>query len=257
MRAAMTVARKMSSGPLKITVMRHTITSDGYESTWDGDPATGAGTFTTKFANVAIPEATIAAIDSAGVLKQLGYAGLTFDFTADGKMDIAGGTMDFSMNQAFVGRDMGTLRVSFGAGAIPLAAYAQLQSAPTAGQGPDLAALMPQLQAITVSGAAVRFEDASITRKLLPMLAAMQGQDEATMVASAAPMVQMMLTQLGSPDFAAQASGAVAAFLKEPKSLTVAVKPATPIKVQDLMALNPAAPAEAIARLGVSVTAND
>ena len=58
------------------------------------------------------------------------------------------------------------------------------------------------------------------------MVAAMQGMDEATLVASVGPMVQMGLMQLQNEAFAQQAMAAVTSFLKDPKSLTITAKPA-------------------------------
>ena len=257
MRAAMNVAKKMSMGKISITAMGQTITADGYQSTWDGDPATGAGTFASKLSNVVVPESTIAMADPTGTLKQLGYSGLTFDIEGGGKMDLVGENLGFDVNFAWLGKDMGALKFSVSASDIPLSAFGELQKAQSAGAQPDFNALLPQLQAITFNGFMLRFEDASITKKLLPLAAAMQGMDEATMVANAGAMLQLGLAQLNNQAFTQQVVEAVNAFLKDPKSLTVAVKPPAPVKVIELMSLNPADPGAAIAKLGVSVSAND
>lgn len=257
LRAAMNVAKKMSSGKITIEAMGQTITSDGYESTWDGDPATGAGSFNAKLANTVIPESAMAQIDPTGALKNLGYSGLTFDITGDGKMDIADGKMGLDFRLAYIGKDMGALKVSLGAGDIPLSVYAEMQQAQASGKQPDFSKMMPELQGISLGGFSFRFEDNSITKKILPMIAAMQGMDQAAMLANAGAMVQMGLMQLKNQAFTDQVVGAVNGFLKDPKSITIALKPASPIKVQELMTLNPANPGEAITKLGVSVTAND
>jgi hypothetical protein len=257
MRSSMSAARKMSSGRMTANVMGQTITSDGYVSTWDGDPATGAGTFSTKIANVVIPEGAIAAMDPTGSLKQIGYTDLTFDMEAGGTVTIDGDNVAMDFSFAYVGKDMGAMKVSVAASDIPLAVYGELQKAQSTGKEPDFNALMPQLQNISLGHFTFRFEDASLTKRLLPMAAAMQGMDEAAMVASAGPMLQMMLMQLNNQAFSDQVVGAVNAFLKDPKSITIALKPAAPLKVQQLMTLNPADPGAAINMLGVSVTAND
>jgi hypothetical protein len=49
---------------------------------------------------------------------------------------------------------------------------------------------------------------------------------------------------------------AVTAFLADPKSLMLSIKPAAPMKLSEFNALDPAKPGEAITKLGVSVTAN-
>ena len=114
------------------------------------------------------------------------------------------------------------------AGDIPLAVYAELQKMQDGGKQPDFNALMPQIQAISMADASLRFEDQSITKKVLPMIAAMQGMDEKTMIASVGPMMQMGLMQLQNQAFADQALAAVNAFLADPKSLTITAKPAEP-----------------------------
>jgi len=257
MRSSMSTARKMTSGKITATVMGQTISSDGYVSTWDGDPATGAGTFGIKIANVVIPEPALAAIDPTGALKQIGYTDLTFDMEAGGTTTIDGDNIGMDFSFAYAGKDMGTMKFSMGASDIPLAVYGELQKSQTTGKEPDFNALMPQLQNISLGHFVFRFEDASLTKRLLPIAAAMQGMDEATLVASAGPMLQMMLMQLNNQAFTEQVVGAVNAFLKDPKSITISLKPAAPLKVQQLMTLNPADPGAAINMLGLSVTAND
>jgi hypothetical protein len=117
--------------------------------------------------------------------------------------------------------------------------------------------LMPQLMNVSLSGFKMRFEDASITKKVLPLIARMQGMDEAAMVANAGAMMQLSLMQLKNQAFTDQVVGAVNSFLKDPKSITISLAPAAPIKVQQVMTLDPSNPGAAIDTLGVSVTAND
>lgn len=257
LRAAMNVARKMSSGKMTITAMGQTITIDGYEQTWDGDPATGAGKFAMKLSNVAIPESTIAMLDTMGMMKQLGYNGVNFDLTSNGNLDIAGGNMGLSFDFAFAGRDMGQLSFGASASGIPIAVYAELQKAQSGGSEPDFNALMPQIQTITLNHVNLRFDDASLVNRVLPMVAAMQGMEQAAMVANAGAMVQLGLMQLQNQAFTDQTVAAVNSFLKEPKSLTVSAKPTSPVTVMELMGLNPANPGEAITKLGVTVSANN
>jgi hypothetical protein len=257
MLATSSFARRMTGGKLTITAMGQSVTADGFETNWDGDPKTGSGNYAIKMTNISIPESVLALVDQGGMLKQLGYTDLSFDIAGDGTTAMKGDTVDYAANFGIAGRDIAGLKIGFAAGDVPLAVYAEFQKAQAEGKQPDFEALMPQIQNISISGASFRFEDASITRKVLPMIAAMQGMDEKTLVASAGPMLQMGLMQLQNEAFAQQAVAAVNAFLAEPKSLTIAAKPAQPLTVSDIMALDPNAPGEAITRLGVSVSAND
>lgn len=251
------MADKASSGAIKITAMGQTITSDGYDVTWDGDSTTGNGKFDFTLKNIAIPAAAIATLDTTGQIKQLGYGDLSFDVAGGAEIKVTDDKFGFTSNISYSGKDIGTFKLAFDANDVPMSAVAELKKAQKEQRPPDMSALMPQLMNVTFGNLQVRFEDASITKKLLPIIAKMQGMDEATMVASVGAMMQIGLMQLKNQAFTDQVVGAVNAFLKDPKSITVSMKPAQPVAVQNLMMLNPADPGAAITMLGVSVTAND
>jgi hypothetical protein len=245
LRASMTIAKKVSSGKVTLTSEGQTVTSDGYEATWDGDPATGAGSWDTKVSNIVIPAAVVALMDPSGTMKNLGYGDLTFDMSGSGKTSMDAENMGLDFNFTIAGK-------------VPLAVYAEMQKAQTSGKEPDFSALMPQLQSISFGGLSLRFEDASLTPKLLPMIAAMSGMGtQEQLVANAGAMAQVGLMQLNSPEFTNQVVGAINSFMKDPKSFTITLKPAAPVTVQQMMGFNPADPGAAIKTLGVSVTAND
>lgn len=255
-RATMNVAKKMSSGTITLAVAGQNYTADGYEMNWDGDPVTGAGKTDFKISNIAIPEAAVAALDTSGTLKQLGYSTLSFDIGGNGTMDFGSDKMGFDFDIAYAGKDIGTLKLGAGAGEIPLALVAQVQKLKDDAQA-DTNAIMPLVQGIQLSRVTIRFEDKSITKKVLPLIAAMQGMDEATMIANAGAMLQLGLAELKNPGFTQKAVEAVNAYLKDPRSLTILAKPAQPVSVMQLMALDPNNPGAAIDQLGLSISAND
>lgn len=256
-RATMSIAKKMSSGEIKITAEGQTFAAKGIEMAWSGDPVTGAGKTTVSLNDVVIPESALAIMDPTGQLKSLGYSELTFNVTGDGELTITDNNFGMSGTVGFSGKDMAGFTFSYGASDIPMSVMTELQAAQKAGRPADFNMLMPQLMNVSLSGLQFRFEDASITKKVLPMIAKMQGMDEAAMVANAGAMMQIGLMQLKNQAFTDQVVGAVNAFLKDPKSFTVSLKPTAPVKVQQLMTLDPANPGAAIDVLGVSVTAND
>lgn len=255
-RATMNVAKKMSAGTMTVAAGGQNFTADSYEMTWDGDPVTGAGKTDFKISNIAIPEAAVAALDTSGTLKQLGYSSLAFDIGGSGKVDIAAEKMGFDFDLSYAGKDIGTLKIGAGAGEIPLALVSHVQKLKDGGE-PDTNAVMPLLQGIQLNRVTIRFEDQSITKKVLPLIAAMQGMDEATMVANAGAILQLGLAELKNPAFTQKAVEAVNAYLKDPQSLTVLAKPAQPVTVMQLMALDPNNPGAAIDQLGLSISAND
>jgi len=256
MRASMNVARRMTSGKITVDTSGQTMTIDGYDSTWDGDPATGAGKFDMKVSNIAIPEQMIASIDPTGELKKLGYPSLSFDSGGTGNLTVAGDTMGLDVDFYLQGREAGTLKVAFATANVPIAVYAEFAN-PGSKKDPDFNKMMPQLMAVTVSKLLLRFEDASLTKRLLPMLAKQQNMDEATFVASAGAMLQIGLAQLKNQPFTDSVVAAVTSFLKDPKSITLSVEPSQPVQVQQIMSLDPANPGAAIDSLGVKIIAND
>jgi hypothetical protein len=255
--ATSTFARKMSSGTISIASAGQNLSVEGVESSWNGDPTTGAGTFDMKVNNIAIPESALALIDQGGMLKQLGYTSLNLDFATRGDMKVANDKVSYGFDISINGRDIAKLSMGAAFGEIPLPVYAQLMKAHTEGKEPDYAALLPQMQQVLVNGASLRFEDQSLVNRLLPMAAAMNGMDEKTLKASIGPMVQLALVQFQNEAFTKQAMEAVNAFFADPKSITLTAKPATAPTVAELSAMDPNKPAEAINRLGITVTAND
>ena len=256
-RASMWIAKKMTSGEIKVTAEGQSFKAKGVESAWSGDPVTGAGKTTMSLTDLVIPEAALAMLDPSGQLKALGYSDITLNMTGDGELSVAGD--NFGMNGTFgvSGKDMAGFTFSYGASDIPIAVMAEMQMAQKTGRPPDFNMLMPQLMNVSLSGFKIRFEDASITKKVLPLIARMQGMDEAAMVANAGAMMQLSLMQLKNQAFTDQVVGAVNTFLKDPKSITLSLAPSAPIKVQEIMTLNPSNPGAAIDLFGASVTAND
>lgn len=254
-RANMSTARKASSGKITVVTGGQTYSAESSEMTWDGDPATGSGKTSAKVVNIVIPEAAIAMLDTSGQLKALGYNGLALDLGGDVNMTFATDKLSFDFDVFATSRGMGTFRIGGAAADIPEAVLAELQK--EGNQQPDFAKIMPQLMGIQLSRASVRFEDASITAKLIPLAAQMQGMDAQTLVANTGAMVQLGLAELKNPAFTQKAVEAVSAFLKDPKSITISAKPATSVSVQQMMAIDPANPGAAIDTLGVTITAND
>ena len=254
--SSLTFANKMTSGPITINATGQMLTIDSIDTTWNGDPATGAGKFSLKVNNLAVPQATVALFDTGSVWKQLGYDGLNFDIATDGDLTSNGDTLGYAFNLSLAGRNIGALSLSAAVDNLPVAAYAQMLKDQTGGRGIDFATLSPQLQNVDIKGGSLRFDDASITKKILPLAAAMQGMDEKVLLASIPPTIQLTLVQLQNEALTKQAVDAVTAFLADPKSLMLSIKPAAPMKLSEFNALDPAKPGEAITKLGVSVTAN-
>ena len=150
--STLTFANKITSGPISITSSGQTIGIDSIDTTWNGDPATGAGKFTLKVNNVAIPAATLALFDTGNVWKQLGYNGLNLDVATDGDLTANGDNLGYAFNLSLSGRNIGSLSLSAAVDNLPVAAYAQMLKDQMAGKGIDFAGMSPQLQGVEING---------------------------------------------------------------------------------------------------------
>ncbi|SFV28239.1 hypothetical protein SAMN05216456_0471 [Devosia crocina] len=114
---------------------------------------------------------------------------------------------------------------------------------------------MELLQALTLTSASVRYDDDSLAGKLLDLFAAQSGADRAQFVEGLKAMAPQMIGQAGIPALTDMAIPAINAFLDDPQSFEIAVRPATPTT---LLVLSAAAanPAGLISALGLSITAN-
>ena len=132
---------------------------------------------------------------------------------------------------------------------------ASTDATPEEAQAQQMMVGMELLQALTLTGSSLRYDDAGLAPKLLDMFAAQSGADRATFVEGLKAMVPQLVGQAGIPALTDLVVPAANAFLDDPKSIEVAVRPATPTT---LLVLSAAAanPAGLISAIGLAVTAN-
>lgn len=200
--------------------------------------------------------------NARATMAALGYETLSGTVTYAGSWDTTDGraTLD---DMVFMVDDAAALKMTFDiSGYTPefVAALQDIQAQMAEGevnqenQGLAMLGLMQQL---TFNSATIRVEDASLTGKLLDFFAQQQGVDRNSMVQQTKGILPFMLGQLGNPEFAANVSQAVGAYLDNPGSLTISAAPPTPVPAAQIMAAGMSAPQSIPDVLGVSVTAND
>lgn len=115
------------------------------------------------------------------------------------------------------------------------------------------------MQALTLNGASIRFDDSSITNKVLNFVAQQQGADPAQLKEQTKTIIPFLLASSPIKDEALKKSiaQAVATYLDDPKSLTIRAKPATPQPFAIISALGQADPGSLPTALGLTVSAND
>jgi hypothetical protein len=226
----------------------------------DGAPLefTGAAEkFTANLASADDPKAT-------EVLRAMGYS------TLDGKFEMAGswqpsdGKMNLSQFDLSVG-NAGKFGITLDLGGYtPDLAKAlqdmqkkmaeQPQGGDKSAQGLAMLGLMQQL---TFHGATIRFDDASLTGKVLEYLAGQQGVKPSDVANQAKAIVPFMLTQLNNPELMQSATQAVTKYLDNPQSIEIKAAPASPVPFALVMAGAMSAPQDLTKTLGVTVTANE
>jgi hypothetical protein len=194
-------------------------------------------------------------------LAAMGYSKITGRVVSKGTWSPSTGNMkgsqfDFVMDQG------GTLGVTFDIGGYTADFVKEIQEAHAAmAANPDKdgagLATLGLLQQLTINGASIRFDDASLTGKILDYIAKKQGSDATTLVNQTKAALPILLgAHIKNAAFVTQVSQAVSAYLENPKSLEIRAAPSSPVPVAVLMATGSAQPERLPDVLGVTVTAN-
>ncbi|YBV97817.1 hypothetical protein M1D80_13430 [Phyllobacteriaceae bacterium JZ32] len=193
-------------------------------------------------------------------LTALGYEKITGHIDSRGSWSVPDGR--FKLDQFdLVMDDGGTLGMTLDLGGYTLDFIKGVQETQaTLADNPDNdaagLAMLGLLQQLTVNGASVRFDDASLTNKLLDYFANQQGSDRVTVINQAKAVLPLFAGYLKNAAFATQVTQAVSAYLDNPKSLEIRAAPSAPVPVAVLMATGSAQPEKLPDVLGVTVTAN-
>lgn len=197
------------------------------------------------------------------VIDALGYQNVSGRIDMAGGWEPTGGRLALSQYDVIID-DAGTFGMTFDVGGYTtdfIKSMQELQKKMTAAPegGDDSArnlAMLGLMQQLTVNGASLRFDDDSLTGKVLDYLAGQQGASASDIANQAKAVVPFMLAQLNNPDLAAEVTAAVGAFLDSPMSIEIALAPAAPVPFAQLMAGAMANPVDLTRTLGVKVTAN-
>lgn len=209
----------------------------------DGQP----GDVKFSVAGVSVPQAVIATEPQAkATLDQLGYQSLLLNFNVGASYDNAKQSLSINEIEAD-GKDMGKLTITGSFGGLP---REKLQSQD------DMSALA---STATLENATIRFEDAGIANKVLEMQAKSMGttRDSLAMMLPAALPLGFSQLNINDAAFQQKVVDAVTAFLKDPKSFTVSLKPAQPVLIQSIGQSAMSDPSSIPGLLGIDVQANN
>jgi hypothetical protein len=202
---------------------------------------------------------------SKAIIEALGYQNIKGSLAMAGSWQPSDGHIGLSQYDITV-ENAGTLGMTFDLGGYTTDFVKQLQAMQKqmAAQpaGSDNSAMGMQMlgmmQQLSFGSASIRWDDDSLTQKVLDFVAKSNGQKPEDIANQAKGMVPMMLTMGGitDADFVSQVSEAVNAYLTAPKSIEISAEPEKEVPFAQLMAGAMGAPQELIKTLSVSVSAN-
>lgn len=201
---------------------------------------------------------------SKAVIDALGYQNITGSMEIEGSWQPSDGKMEFSQYDITVD-NAGTFGMTFDIGGYTMEFVKSLQDmqkkmaeqpadADKSAQGLAMLGLMQQL---TFNGASIRFDDDSLTNKVLDYVGKQQGMSGKDIANQAKAIVPFGMAQLNNPELTAQVTAAVGKFLDDPQSIEVSAEPASPVPFALIMAGAMSNPLDLPKTLGVSVTANE
>ncbi len=188
-------------------------------------------------------------------IEAFGYKEVSGDVKMKGTWNPSDGRMIFSEG-AFNINDVGRLNMTFDFSGYTPAVAKVLEEMDKNMEGQDESAILGLLQQLNFIGMTIRFDDASITNKIIDYAAKQAGQDRAAIINQTKGVLPFALAQLQDPDFAAKVTAAASAFIDNPKSIEIKAAPASPVPFAVLAATGSTTPEALIKQLNVTVTAN-
>lgn len=266
------LVQSISTGPLSVTRNgEEVIAIEGMEANSTFNPAQGSADLvdissTLAITGIAVDLSTVSEEDpSAGaVIEALGLTSINGDITqsmswsmADGRLVMDEFLLDFA--------DVGSLNITADLSGLTPAVldqiYAMQATMSADGQPTEEQAQaqmmqgMAIMQGVSIVGASVRYDDASLAGKLLDFFAASSGSDRPTFVEGLKAMLPTVIAESGVPALNDVVVPPVSTFLDDPQSLEIKLAPPSPTSLLVLMAAA-ANPAGLITALGLAVDAN-
>ncbi|MBA1143773.1 hypothetical protein [Mesorhizobium neociceri] len=201
---------------------------------------------------------------SKEAIEALGYQNISGNIDIGGTWQPSDGKMDLSKYDISV-ENAGTLGMTFGLGGYTVdfvksmqemqkKLAAQPEGADNSAQG---MALLGLLQQLSFNSASVRFDDDSLTGKVLEYVGKQQGMSGKDIANQAKAIVPFGMAQLNNPELTAEVTAAVSKYLDDPKSLEISAEPPAAVPFALIMAGAMSNPLDLPKTLGVHVKANE
>lgn len=201
---------------------------------------------------------------SKEAINALGYQNISGNIDIGGTWQPSDGKMDLSKYDISV-ENAGTLGMTFGLGGYTVdfvksmqemqkKLAAQPEGADNSAQG---MAMLGLLQQLSFNSASVRFDDDSLTGKVLEYVGKQQGMSGKDIANQAKAIVPFGMAQLNNPELTAEVTAAVGKYLDDPKSLEISAEPPAAVPFALIMAGAMSNPLDLPKTLGVHVKANE
>jgi hypothetical protein len=211
--------------------------------------------------------ADLSAVEDANarkVIEALGYGALDGNLQMAGTWQPSDGRLDLSEFDISVG-NAGTLGMTLSLGGYTPDFVKALQDMRKkmadkpkgANDSAEGLAMLGLMQQLTFHEASIRFDDDSLTGKVLDYVAKEQGSKPADIANQVKAIVPFLLAQLNNPELMKNATEAVTKFLDDPQSIEIKAAPENPVPFALIMAGGMASPQDLPKALGVSVVANE
>ncbi|MEQ1955368.1 hypothetical protein [Mesorhizobium sp. CN2-181] len=226
----------------------------------DGKPIEFSGAaekFTADLSLVTDPQAKAA-------IEAMGYQTINGSLDMAGSWQLSDGRMGLSQFDVTVD-NAGTFGMTYDIGGytpdfikamqdVQKQMAAQPEGADNSAQGLAMLGLMQQL---TFQAASLRWDDDSLTGKVIDYVAKLQNMKPEDIKNQAKAIVPFLTAQLNNPDLSAALTAAVTKYLDDPQSLEISAEPASPVPFSQIAASSMADPMALTKSLGVTVTANE
>lgn len=185
----------------------------------------------------------------AGRLRALGYETLSLDLVAAGRWEAATGAA--TVREArLAGDGIGALTLTAEAAGLTPAAFAAIRASLE-----DIPALIERLQTISVSSLTLSYTDAGLAERLLERTVREGGASRAALAEAFSSAAAELAGIIGDAAFTNDVREAVARFLADPGTLTVAARPGQPVTAAQVLAASVVRPEVLPVLLGLSVSA--
>lgn len=193
------------------------------------------------------------------IMTNLGLAEINAKIAMEGSWNPTDGKLTIS-EESFDVQNAGKLNFKFDISGYTPQLLKQMQDMAKQNAGKTDAAsgmmMMGLMQQLTLNSISLRFDDASLTGKLLDLASKQMGQPKEAIINQYKGMLPMMAAQLQDPEFVTMLSNAANAYLDNPKNIEIKTAPAAPVPFAQIMATGMAQPQALIKTLGVQVIAN-